>query len=49
MSLRGIKIYKEYFKDHTDEYVLIGGAACDLLFDETGGDFAACSIALPKV
>lgn len=41
MSLRGIEVFKEYFKDHTDEYVLIGGAACDLLFDEAGGDFRA--------
>ena len=41
MGLRGIKVFKEYFKDHTDEYVLIGGAACDLLFGEAGGNFRA--------
>lgn len=41
MSLRGIEVFKEYFRSHADEYVLIGGAACDLLFDEVGSDFRA--------
>lgn len=29
--VKGIEIFKEYFKDYTDEYVLIGGAACDII------------------
>ena len=25
--VKGIKIFKDYFEEYTDEYVLIGGAA----------------------
>ncbi len=30
----GIERWKQYFKDYKDNYVLIGGAACNLLEDE---------------
>lgn len=41
MSLRGIEVFKDFFEDHTGEYVLIGGAACDLLFGEADQEFRA--------
>ena len=31
----GIERWKEYFNDYKDKYVLIGGAACNLLEEET--------------
>lgn len=39
--ITGIQIFKEYFSDYSDQYVLIGGAACDLIFGEIGEDFRA--------
>ena len=30
----GIERWKEYFNDYKDKYVLIGGAACNLLEEE---------------
>ncbi len=39
--VKGLIKFKEYFKDYSDSYVLIGGAACDILFDENGSDFRA--------
>lgn len=33
----GLNIFKEYFKDYTQQYVLIGGAACDIIFEEQDG------------
>lgn len=32
--VNGITIFREYFKGHEDQYVLIGGAACDIAFEE---------------
>ena len=37
--VKGIEIFKEYFRDYTDEYVLIGGAACDIIFDDSNASF----------
>lgn len=37
----GIDKFREYFAGHEDEYVLIGGAACDLLFATAGLNFRA--------
>ena len=37
--VKGIKIFKDYFEEYTDEYVLIGGAACDILFDYNNTSF----------
>lgn len=39
--MKGINKFKEYFKNHVGEYILIGGGACDLLFDEAGQNFRA--------
>ena len=37
----GLNKFKEYFGDHTNQYVLIGGTACDILMDELGVPFRA--------
>jgi hypothetical protein len=37
----GLETFKKYFADHGDRYVLIGGAACDLLFTDAGLPFRA--------
>jgi hypothetical protein len=37
----GIDKFQKYFASHEDHYAIIGGAACDLLFDEAGLDFRA--------
>ena len=28
----GLNTFRDYFADDTDKYVLIGGAACDIVF-----------------
>ena len=33
--------FRDFFQNYTDNYVLIGGAACSLVFDEIGEDFRA--------
>lgn len=37
----GIEKFRDHFKDCADQYVLIGGAACSLIFDEAGIPFRA--------
>ncbi len=37
----GIQKFREYFSGHEDKYALIGGAACDLIFDAVGLPFRA--------
>ena len=37
----GLLKFKEYFKDYADSYVLIGGAAYDVLFTDDEADFRA--------
>ncbi len=39
--VKGLDRFKEYFADFSEQYVLIGGAACDISFDEVGVDFRA--------
>ena len=39
--VRGIDIFKEWFQGYEDQYVIIGGTACDLLMTEDGLDFRA--------
>ncbi len=39
--VRGLDLFKEYFKDFTNQYVLIGGAACTTVMEESGLDFRA--------
>lgn len=37
----GIDKFREHFAGHEDQYAIIGGAACDLLFDRAGLEFRA--------
>jgi len=37
--VKGMEIFREYFRDYTDQYVLIGGAACDISFEKQNADF----------
>lgn len=37
----GLNVFKEYFKDYAEQYVLIGGAACDIIFEEQDTAFRA--------
>jgi hypothetical protein len=39
--VHGLEKFKEYFEDHTNQYVFIGGTACDILMDELGASFRA--------
>lgn len=39
--LIGIDHFKEFFADYNDQYVLIGGAACDLIMEDSSGSFRA--------
>ena len=39
--VKGIEIFREFFKDFANNYVLIGGAACDEHFTEAGLTFRA--------
>ena len=39
--VRGIEKFREYFNDFSEQYVLIGGAACDISFASNAGDFRA--------
>jgi len=34
--VRGINIFKKYFEHYSDNYLIIGGTACDLLINEIG-------------
>ncbi len=29
--VRGLDIFKEYFEEYSDNYVIIGGTACDII------------------
>lgn len=35
----GIEKFREHFAGHQDQYAIIGGTACDLLFEEAGLKF----------
>ena len=37
--VKGLDTFREYFKDFEEQYVLIGGAACDILFASNEGQF----------
>lgn len=39
--IRGLDVFREYFQDFQQSYVLIGGVACYLTMDEAGLDFRA--------
>ena len=31
--VKGLDRFRDYFRDFTDQYILIGGAACDISFE----------------
>ena len=37
----GMESFREKFKDYTDCYTIIGGAACDIIMSENDTDFRA--------
>ncbi|MGN0310251.1 MAG: hypothetical protein ACI4C3_06675 [Bacteroides sp.] len=39
--MKGIDVFSQYFQDFKDQYVLIGGAACDLIFEAQDTAFRA--------
>ena len=39
--VKGIERFREYFREFTEQYVLIGGAACDISFESNNADFRA--------
>lgn len=39
--VHGLEKFKAYFGEHTNQYVFIGGTACDILMDELGAPFRA--------
>lgn len=34
--VKGIKIFREYFGAFEENYIIIGGAACDIIIDDAG-------------
>lgn len=41
ISVNGINKFKEFFEEYENNYVLIGGTACAIIFDEIGEPFRA--------
>lgn len=39
--VEGLERFKDHFKEFTEQYVLIGGAACDLYMEDAGLFFRA--------
>lgn len=39
--VKGLNTFREFFKEFEEQYVLIGGAACDILFESNAGQFRA--------
>ena len=41
LNIQGLYKFRDFFQKYTDNYVLIGGTACSILFDEIGENFRA--------
>ncbi len=39
--VRGLDSFREWFRGYEEQYVIIGGTACDLLMSDSGLDFRA--------
>lgn len=39
--IKGIESFREWFSGYEENYVVIGGTACDLLMSEAGESFRA--------
>lgn len=37
--VKGLEKFKDYFSEFSEQYVLIGGAACDLAMSDAGMEF----------
>ena len=37
--MNGLESFRDYFKEHSDKYVIIGGCACELLMEDAGLPF----------
>ena len=37
--VKGLEVFRNYFRDYTNQYVLIGGAACSISFEEQNIEF----------
>ena len=42
--VKGLDTFRKYFADYESQYVLIGDAACDILFESNEVNFRATSI-----
>ena len=42
--VKGLDTFRKYFADYESQYVLIGGAACDILFETNEVNFRSTSI-----
>lgn len=39
--VKGLDVFRKYFRDYLDHYILIGGTACDIAMEEAGQPFRA--------
>ncbi len=39
--VKGLDTFRKYFAGYEDQYVLIGGAACDIVFESNDANFRA--------
>ncbi|MFO7930838.1 MAG: hypothetical protein R6U97_05490 [Desulfosalsimonas sp.] len=39
--VRGLERFRDFFRDHADKYIMIGGTACDVAMRQMGLDFRA--------
>ena len=39
--VKGLDTFHKYFAGYEDQYVLIGGAACDIVFESNDANFRA--------
>lgn len=44
--VKGLDVFRKYFADYKDQYILIGGAACDIIFESNEVNFRATRIQL---
>lgn len=40
--VKGLDTFRKYFADYESQYVLIGDAACDILFESNEVNFREC-------
>ncbi|MEW4411227.1 hypothetical protein [Clostridium sp. AN503] len=39
--VKGLELFRDFFQDYKEQYVLIGGAACDIIFEDAAQEFRA--------